>query len=130
MPRKKRNRHHKKMSIAQTVSNLAKQVQMLVQENRASGTMSSGRIVDEEKGGVQARAPAASHTHPYNDPRDSRHYQPVNPLKERGRRPARFTSVFDQLGDMADSDKKKVQYYDGRMIESLLRDPIYEPGYS
>ncbi|KAL2529358.1 hypothetical protein Fot_21959 [Forsythia ovata] len=82
IPKKKRNGHHKKMSMVQTVSNLAEQVQMLVQENKARITLSSSRIVDDEKIGVETRVPAASQSHPYNDPRDSTHYQPVDPLKE------------------------------------------------
>ncbi|KAL2558166.1 hypothetical protein Fot_02905 [Forsythia ovata] len=74
IPKKKRNRRHKKMSISQTVSNLAEQVKMLVQENKARITLSSGRIVDEEKVGVETRVPEASHTHPHNDPMDFRRY--------------------------------------------------------
>ncbi|KAL2487398.1 hypothetical protein Adt_32154 [Abeliophyllum distichum] len=74
MPKKKRNRRHKKMSTAQTVSNLVEQVQMLVQENRARVTLSSGTIIDDKKIEVETRVPAASHSHPYSDPKNSRHY--------------------------------------------------------
>ncbi|KAL2528597.1 hypothetical protein Fot_21198 [Forsythia ovata] len=82
IPKKKRNRRYKNMSIAQTVSNLAEQVQILVQENRAKVTLSSGRIVNDEKIRVETRVPPASHSHPYNDPRDFKRYQPVDPLNE------------------------------------------------
>ncbi|KAL2489180.1 hypothetical protein Fot_42472 [Forsythia ovata] len=89
IPKKKKNGRLKKMYIAQIVSNLAEQVQMLVQENRATITLSSGRIVDSKKFRVETRVPAASHSHPYSNPRDSKRYQPVDLLKERERRPER-----------------------------------------
>ncbi|KAL2559324.1 hypothetical protein Fot_04063 [Forsythia ovata] len=128
--KKKRNMHHKKMSIAQTVSNLAEQVQMLVQENRARVTLSSGRIADDEKMGVETRIPAASHSHPYSVPRDFRRYQPVDPLKERERRPTRSSSVFDWLGDEADFHQRKTPFHDSRRAGLHLKDPMYEPDYS
>ncbi|KAL2521838.1 hypothetical protein Fot_25761 [Forsythia ovata] len=118
------------MSVAQTVSNLAEQVQMLVLENRARITLSSGRITDDEKIGIEARVLAASHSHPYSYPRDSRRYQPVDPLKERERRPARSASVFDQLGDEADSHQRKIHFHDSRRAVSHLKDPMYEPDYT
>ncbi|KAL2553706.1 Uncharacterized protein Fot_07325 [Forsythia ovata] len=105
---------HKKMSIAQTMSNLAEQVQMLVQENRAMITLSSGRIVDDEKIGIETRAPAVSHSHPCSDPSDSRLYQPVDLLKERERRPARSASVFDRLGNEADFHQRNTPFHDSR----------------
>ncbi|KAL2546008.1 Mitogen-activated protein kinase [Forsythia ovata] len=114
IPKKKRNTCHKKMSIAQIVSNLAEQVQMLVQKNRARITLSRGRIVDNEKIGVETRVPAASHSHPYINPMDSRRYQPIEPLKERERRPVRSSSVFDRIGDEADSHKRKTPFHDSR----------------
>ncbi|KAL2474878.1 hypothetical protein Adt_35614 [Abeliophyllum distichum] len=73
-PKKKRNRGHNKMSIAQTISNLA----MLVQESRAMVTLSSARNIDDEKIAVENKMPAVSHSHPYSDPRDSRCQQPVD----------------------------------------------------
>ncbi|KAL2455134.1 hypothetical protein Fot_57769 [Forsythia ovata] len=121
---------HKKMSIAQTMSNLAEQVQMLVQENRAMITLSSGRIVDDEKIGIETRAPAVSHSHPCSDPSDSRLYQPVDLLKERERRPARSASVFDRLGNEADFHQRNTPFHDSRRVESHPRDPIYEHDYS
>ncbi|KAL2558705.1 hypothetical protein Fot_03444 [Forsythia ovata] len=98
---------HKKLSIAQIVSNFSEQVQMLVQKNRVRITLSSSRIIDEDIVGVEARAPAVSHSYPYNDPRDSMRYQPVDSLKYRERRPTSFASVFDRLGDKADSHQRK-----------------------
>ncbi|KAL2542660.1 hypothetical protein Adt_03638 [Abeliophyllum distichum] len=71
-----------------------------------------------------------SHSHPYSDPRDSRRYQPVDLLKEKESRHTRTTSVFDRLSDKVDSHQRKAQFYNGRRIGSLPRDPIYEPGYS
>ncbi|KAL2479181.1 hypothetical protein Fot_48195 [Forsythia ovata] len=115
------------MSIAQTVSNLVEQVQMLVQKNRARVTLSNSQIINEEKIRVEARAPAASHSRPYSDPRDSRRYQPVDLLKEQEHIPTRSASVFDRLGDEADSHQKKSQFHDGRMVRSFPRDPMYEP---
>ncbi|KAL2466554.1 hypothetical protein Adt_42405 [Abeliophyllum distichum] len=104
-------------------------VQMLVQQNRVRVTLSSGRIVGDEKIGVENRAPTASHSHPYSDHRDSRRYQPINLLKERERRPARSASVFDRLGDEDDSHQRKTQFHDGRRVGSLRRDPICQPDY-
>ncbi|KAL2494392.1 hypothetical protein Fot_38149 [Forsythia ovata] len=117
------------MSIVQIVSNLAKHVQMLVQENRARVTMLNGRIVDEEKVGVEARAPAMSHSHPYSDPKDSRRYQPVDLLKEREHRPARFTNVFDRLGDEPDSHQRKAKFHDGRMNNQGRQMGPWNQGY-
>ncbi|KAL2545402.1 hypothetical protein Fot_14635 [Forsythia ovata] len=79
---------------------------------------------------AEARAPAASHSRPYSEPRDSRRYQLVDPLKERERRPTRTASVFDRLGDNADSHQMRAQFHEGRRVGSLPRDPQYEPSYS
>ncbi|KAL2481821.1 hypothetical protein Adt_34787 [Abeliophyllum distichum] len=103
---------------------------MLEQENRARIATFSIQIMDKEKGGVEARAPATSHSHHYSDLRDSRRYQPVDPLKEREHRPTRSSSVFDQLSDEADSHIRRAQFHDGRRVGSLPRDLIYELGYS
>ncbi|KAL2520374.1 hypothetical protein Fot_24297 [Forsythia ovata] len=102
------------MSIAHTLSNLVEQVQILVQENRTRSVVDGGCIKDEENGGDEIRAPAGSHSHPYSDPQDSRRYQPIDPLKEREHRPTRSASVFDQLGDKADSYQMRAQFCDGR----------------
>ncbi|KAL2494199.1 hypothetical protein Fot_37956 [Forsythia ovata] len=118
------------MSIAQTVSNLAEQVQMLVQKNRTRNVVAGGRTKDEGNGGDEINAPAASHFHPCSDPRDSRCCQPIDTLSERERRPARSASVFDWLGDEADSDQMRAQFCDGRTTRSLEKDPRCEPGYS
>ncbi|KAL2533080.1 hypothetical protein Adt_06431 [Abeliophyllum distichum] len=118
------------MSIAQTISNLAEQVQMLVQENKARVTLSSGRIVDDVKTGVETRIPVASHSHPYSDPRDSMRYQSLDLLKEQEGRPARSSSVFDRLGDEANSHQRKTPFHDSRKVGSHMKDPMYEYDYS
>ncbi|KAL2552120.1 hypothetical protein Fot_05739 [Forsythia ovata] len=101
------------MSITQTVSNLAEQVQMLIQKNRTRNVVAGGRTKDKGNGGDEIKAPAASHFHLYSDPRDSRCCQPIDPLSERKRRHARSASVFDWLGDDADSDQMRAQFCDG-----------------
>ncbi|KAL2529379.1 hypothetical protein Fot_21980 [Forsythia ovata] len=93
-------------------------------ENRARITLSSGRIVDDEKIRVKTRVPAAIHSQPYNDPQDSTRYQSFDPLKERERRPAMFVSVFDRLGNEADSHQKKTPFHDSCRVGSHLRDPL------
>ncbi|KAL2499127.1 hypothetical protein Adt_24677 [Abeliophyllum distichum] len=103
---------------------------MLVHENRARKTLSSGRIIDDKKIGVENKAPVMSHSHPYSDPMDSLRYQPVDLLKERERRLARSASVFGRLGDEADSHQRKTPFLDSRKVGSHPRDPIYEPNYS
>ncbi|KAL2515186.1 hypothetical protein Fot_29157 [Forsythia ovata] len=87
---------------------------MLVQENRARITLSSERIIGDEKMGVETRVPTVSHSCPYGDPRDSRRYQPVDPLKERERRPARSASFFDWLGYETNSHRRKTPFHDSR----------------
>ncbi|KAL2466336.1 hypothetical protein Adt_42187 [Abeliophyllum distichum] len=81
-PKKKINRRHKKMSISQTVSNLAEQVQILVHENRARVTLSSARNIDNEKIAVENKTLVVSHFHLYSDPRDSWRHHLVDSLKE------------------------------------------------
>ncbi|KAL2514748.1 hypothetical protein Fot_28719 [Forsythia ovata] len=98
------------------MSNLAEQVHMLVEENRTRVAMAGGQANDEERIGSEAKAPVASHSHPYSEPRNSRHYQPVDSLKERDCRPARSASVFDRLGDEAESHQRKAPFHKGRMV--------------
>ncbi|KAL2520344.1 hypothetical protein Fot_24267 [Forsythia ovata] len=94
IPRRKRNRRHKKMPIAQTNDECC----------------AGGRAKDEKKGRDEARAPAISHSHPYSDHWDSRRYQPIDPLKERERRSARSDSVFNNLVDEAYSHQRRAQF--------------------
>ncbi|KAL2491543.1 hypothetical protein Adt_27171 [Abeliophyllum distichum] len=129
-PKKKRNRRHKKMSIAQTISNLAEQVQMLVQENKATITLSGARNIADEKIVVENKTPIVSYSHPYSDHRDSQRHQPVDSLNERERRPTRSASVFDRLGDEADSHQRRTLFLDNLGVGSQPKDPIYEPDYS
>ncbi|KAL2488942.1 hypothetical protein Fot_42234 [Forsythia ovata] len=89
---------------------------MLVQENKAGRVISRGRIIDKENGIVEARAPAASHFHPYSDPRDFRRYQPFDPLKEQEHRPTKSANAFDQLGDKADSHQRRPSFIMGEGI--------------
>ncbi|KAL2489361.1 hypothetical protein Fot_42653 [Forsythia ovata] len=59
------------MSIVKTVSNLAEQVQMLVEENRTRIFVAGGQAKYEERSGAEAKAPAASHSHSYSEPWNS-----------------------------------------------------------
>ncbi|KAL2558771.1 hypothetical protein Fot_03510 [Forsythia ovata] len=87
-----------KMSIANIVSNLAEQVQILVEANTRSA-ITGGQANDEERSWAEVKAPSTSHSHPYSEPQNYRRYQPADLLKERERRPARSTSIFDRLCD-------------------------------
>ncbi|KAL2466360.1 Retrotrans gag domain-containing protein [Abeliophyllum distichum] len=81
-------------------------------------TTASGQAKDEERSGVEVKAPATSYSHPYSDPRDSRHYHSIDPLKKRECRPARSTSIFDRLGD--GPTKSFEEDYDDDEDEDLL----------
>ncbi|KAL2520519.1 hypothetical protein Fot_24442 [Forsythia ovata] len=60
-------RKNKKISIAKTVSNLVKQVQMLVEENRTKSVVVGGQAKNEERNGAEAKATTASHFHLHSD---------------------------------------------------------------
>ncbi|KAL2542008.1 Uncharacterized protein Adt_02986 [Abeliophyllum distichum] len=118
------------MSIVQTVFNLAEQVQMLVQENRTSRAMTSELVTDEENGIVKARALAESHSHPYSDPRNSMHYWSLDLLKEREHRSARSVSIFNRLGNEADSHQRRPSSIMDEWWDHPNGPLQYEPGYS
>ncbi|KAL2508305.1 uncharacterized protein Fot_31952 [Forsythia ovata] len=49
---------------------------------------------------------------------------------KRDRKPTRSASVFDRLGDEADSFQRRAPFHEGRRVGSIPRDPMYEPDYS
>ncbi|KAL2559070.1 hypothetical protein Fot_03809 [Forsythia ovata] len=110
---KKRNQRHKKIYLTKTMSTLAEQVQMHVEKNRANHMFARGQAKNEEEIDTEAGDPVASHSHTHSELRNSRHYQPIDPLKERECRPIRSSSVFDRLGDKVDSHQRKAHLFEG-----------------
>ncbi|KAL2520497.1 hypothetical protein Fot_24420 [Forsythia ovata] len=49
------------------MSNLVKQVQMLVEENITKSVVAGGQAKNEERNGAEAKAPTASHFHLHSD---------------------------------------------------------------
>ncbi|KAL2553236.1 hypothetical protein Fot_06855 [Forsythia ovata] len=53
-----------------------------LQKKRIRGAVAGGQTKDEEMSEAEAKAPTASHSHPYSEPQNSRHYQPTDLIKE------------------------------------------------
>ncbi|KAL2515876.1 Uncharacterized protein Fot_29847 [Forsythia ovata] len=120
VPRKKSNRQQTKIHIAKTVSTLAEQVQMLVEENRAKNGSAGGQAKNENGTEAEAKALAASHSHLRGKPHNSC-YHPTDPFKERERKPTRSAKVFDKLGDKANSYQMKPHLFERRKLGQFQR---------
>ncbi|KAL2488915.1 Uncharacterized protein Fot_42207 [Forsythia ovata] len=111
---------HRKNSIAKTVSNLAKQVQMLVEENKTKSSMAGGQAKNEEISGVEAKALVASHSHQHSELRNSKRYQSaIHSRSESVCILMRSTSIFDRLGDEADTHQRRASFHEGRRVGSI-----------
>ncbi|KAL2515965.1 Uncharacterized protein Fot_29936 [Forsythia ovata] len=128
VPRKKSNQQQTRIHIAKTVSTLAEQVQILVEENKAKKGSAEGQAKNEN--GTEASAPAASHSHLRGEPHNSSCYHPTDPFKERERKPIRSANVFNRLGDKVDSYQMKSHLFEGRKVGSISKDHPYVPNYS